>query len=353
MNPHNPVLAIVVPCFNEGAVLGETRRRLLEVLNHLIAASRVSPQSYLLFVDDGSQDATWELITAFIDQTNSIRGLKLSRNCGHQNALLAGLMKAKEDSDCVISIDADLQQDEEAILEFVQRYKEGYHIVYGVRRDRSADGFFKKKTALLFYRLMEFMGVRILPNHADYRLTSREVLAALSQHKEVNLFLRGIFPTLGFPGIVVYHEVRQRQAGHSNYTVRRMVSFALKAITSFSVAPIRVVSTIGALLFAFSVIMSCYVLFVAAQGRTVPGWASTVLPIYFIGGLEILCLGVIGEYVGNIYTEVKRRPLYIVERELGFCPKGSSAARLNEMLAFHGNAPPVSPRLAGELDAQT
>ncbi|HZM02937.1 MAG TPA: glycosyltransferase family 2 protein [Candidatus Saccharimonadales bacterium] len=317
MNAGRPILGIVAPCYNESAILEQTWQRLTDLLQELVAAGRVKPESFLLFVDDGSSDATWAVICAAAKSSPFVSGLKLSRNCGHQNALLAGLMRARHRADCVISIDSDLQQDERAIFQFLEKYQEGCDIVFGVRNERKADSFLKRRTAQWFYKLMQLMGVKILPNHADYRLASRRVLDALAEHKEVNLFLRGVFPSLGFKSAIVYHDVGERAAGASKYTLARMLSFALKGVTSFSVTPIRIVSCMGALIFAFSFLMSCYVLLTVAFRRTVPGWASTVLPIYFIGGLQILSLGIVGEYVGKIYTEVKRRPLYIVEEEVG------------------------------------
>jgi glycosyltransferase involved in cell wall biosynthesis len=245
-----------------------------------------------------------------------VRGLKLSRNFGHQNALLAGLLKAKGQADCVISIDADLQQDEGAIPEFIDKYNEGFDIVFGVREDRRSDGVAKKATALVFYRLMNLMGVRIIRNHADYRLVSNRVLETLAGYGEVNLFLRGIFPSLGFRSAQVVHDVRERFAGESKYSMRKMLSFALDGITSFSVMPMRVVALVGVLIFFFSLGMSGYVLLAKLLGGAVTGWASTVLPIYFIGGIQLISLGVIGEYVGKIYMEAKRRPRFIVEEEV-------------------------------------
>lgn len=311
-----PLLAVVVPCFNESEVLEKTAPRLTAVMEGLIAQGKIEEKSYLLFVDDGSLDETWRLIRSVAGGNPRVRGLKLSRNYGHQYALLAGLMKAAGDRvDCAISIDSDLQQDETAMGEFLEKYAAGYDLVYGVRKDRESDSFSKRAVAGMFYRLMRMMGVDILPHHADYRLTSRRALEALADYPEANLFLRGIFPHIGFRSAIVYHEVREREAGNSKYSLKKMVSFALNGITSFTIAPIRVVTSIGVLVFSFSLVMSAYVLFTYLTRQTVHGWASTVLPIYFIGGIQLLSLGLIGEYVGRIYTEVKRRPRYIVEEE--------------------------------------
>jgi len=227
-------------------------------------------------------------------------------------------MRVRQDVDCTISIDADLQQDEGSMPRFLQKYAEGYEIVLGVRNRRDTDTWLKRVTANAFYALMRLLGVRIVPNHADYRLISRRVLGVLAQHGEVNMFLRGLIPTLGFRSAVVYHDVQKRAAGSSKYSFTNMLSFALRGITAFSVVPIRIVSAIGLLVFLFSALMGLFVLVIYAVGRSVPGWASTVLPIYFIGGIQLLSLGLIGEYISNIYTEVKRRPLYLVEDESGF-----------------------------------
>lgn len=312
----SPVLAIVVPCFNEELVLKENSSRLNRILEDLQKNGVLDKKSFIEFVDDGSRDRTWEIIKQLSHENKSIKGLKLTRNVGHQNALLAGLMKAKGLADAVLSIDADLQQDENAIPEFVRKFKEGFDIVYGVRENRKTDGPIKKFTASFFYWLMMKMGVPILKDHADYRLVSKRALDALSNYNEANLFLRGLFPTLGFKSAIVKHEVRVRFAGESKYSFRKMCSFAINGVTSFSLMPIRVITALGFLIFVFSLLMSFYVVLNFLMGKTIVGWASTVLPIYFIGGIQLLSLGLIGEYIGRIYLETKRRPKYIIEEEL-------------------------------------
>jgi polyisoprenyl-phosphate glycosyltransferase len=309
-----PVLAIVIPCFNETEVIEATAARLGEVLGASISAGAISRDSFLLFVDDGSRDATWAKLTKICEAAEHVRALKLARNYGHQNALLAGLNEVKDGADCVISIDADLQQDETAIPLFIEKFKNGSDIVLGIRTDREADSWFKKKTALLFYDFMQAMGVRIVKNHADYRLMSQRALNALMQYEETNLFLRGLILDIGFHVDTVPFAVKERFAGESKYSLGRMLGFALHGITSFSVVPLRLVSSLGLAVFAGSAIMAAYVLVKSLGGHTVPGWASIVLPIYFIGGLQIFCIGVVGEYIGHIYKEVKRRPRYIVDR---------------------------------------
>ncbi|MFC5449689.1 glycosyltransferase family 2 protein [Paenibacillus aestuarii] len=311
-----PVLTIVVPCYNEEEVLPETVFQLSGVLDALIQDQLISNESTLLLVDDGSRDATWELIERFHTTNTFVTGLKLARNAGHQSALLAGLMKAKEHADCVVSIDADLQDDVDAIREFVMKYHEGYDIVYGVRQDRSADTFFKRATAQGFYKLMTRMGVNIHYNHADFRLMSRRTLEKLEHFQEVNLFLRGMVPLLGYPSTKVYFTRKERFAGESKYPLRKMLAFAFDGITSFSVTPIRFVTTMGFLLFALSVVAALYAIIGKIMGATVTGWTSLILSVWFIGGVQLLALGLIGEYIGKIYKEVKRRPLYIIEKEV-------------------------------------
>ncbi|MEW6696501.1 MAG: glycosyltransferase family 2 protein [Bacillota bacterium] len=316
MNRDNPVLGIVVPCYNEQEVLMDSFKRLDQIYKELIVCKKISKDSFILFVDDGSKDKTWEIITSFKENHTHVKGMKLSKNFGHQNAVLAGMISAKESADCIISIDADLQQDPKTLYEFIAKYREGYDIVYGVRNDRSSDSLYKKTTALSFYKLMSLMGVELIRNHADFRLVSRRVLDALSDYKEVNLFLRGIFPTLGFRETIIYHDVTDRLAGESKYSIKKMLSLALNGITSFSIMPIRFITITGFVLFVFSLMMSGYVFYAVLFKKTVLGWASTVLPIYFIGGVQLLSLGLIGEYIGKIYLEVKRRPRFIVEEEI-------------------------------------
>ncbi len=312
------VLAIVVPCYNEEEVLPETVKRLLAIMKKLINANKISNESFILFVDDGSKDMTWNIIENLAKQNSQIKGLKLSRNFGHQNALLAGMEYVFDKCDCLITIDADLQQDENAIEEFIQKYMDGSEIVLGVRNDRKSDSVFKKLTALIFYELMLKMGVNITKNHADYRLIGKRAIKALLEFKEVNLFLRGLVPLIGFKTDYVFFDVKERIAGSSKYTFRKMLAFALDGISSFSVVPLRLITFIGFLIFVGSLIMGVIVLYTALfTNKAVQGWASTVLPIYFISGIQLLSLGIIGEYIGKIYIETKRRPRYFIEKCVG------------------------------------
>ena len=312
-----PKLAIVVPCYNEEEVLPRTAKRLLEVLDGLISPNKINDESFILFVDDGSKDRTWTIIEDLTKQNTKIKGLKLTRNFGHQNALLAGMEYIFNKCDCLITIDADLQHDEQAIGEFVQKYIDGAEIVLGIRKDRKVDSIFKKLTALIFYQLLLKMGVNIIKNHADYRLISNTALKALLEFKEVNLFLRGLIHLIGFKTDYVFFDVKERFAGQTKYPLRKMLALALDGITSFSVVPLRLITLIGFLIFMGSLIMSGYIFYTAIfTNKSVPGWASTVLPIYFIGGVQLLSLGIIGEYIGKIYMETKRRPRYIVEKEI-------------------------------------
>lgn len=306
-----PTIALVVPCYDEEACIEETVATLIGVLDGLVAAENIAAGSFLFLVDDGSRDRTWELIRAARERDRRVRGLRLSRNFGHQNALLAGLLRTGELCDAAISIDADLQQDPAAIPEFVEAYRRGAEVVLGVRDDRRADGWFKRNTARAFYRLMSLMGVPLVPDHADYRLLGRRALAALAEYRESNLFLRAICLQLGFRQARVNFAVRARQAGESKYTLAKMLRLAVHGITSTSTVPLRLVALTGFFVFMFSTVMAGYVLYVALMTpRAIPGWASTALPIYFLGGIQLLCLGVVGEYIGQIIDEVKRRPRF-------------------------------------------
>ena len=282
----------------------------------MVTNKEISPLSSVLYVDDGSKDRTWEFIAELNSKYPEISGLKLARNVGHQNALLAGLMQAKETSDCVISIDSDLQDDVGVIPEFIRKYKEGNDIVYGVRSDRSSDTFFKRKSATTFYKLLSKLGVNLVFNHADYRLMSKRALDGLERYKEANLFLRGIVPLIGYTSSEVYYERNKRFAGESKYPLRKMISFALDGVTSFSVLPIRYVTMLGLLFFLLSIITGIYVLVSKFEGNAVTGWASLMISIWFIGGVQLIALGLIGEYIGKIYKEVKNRPKYIEEMKL-------------------------------------
>ena len=309
-------LVIVVPCYNEEAVLPETAGRLTRLLADLIARGKVGPDSRISFVDDGSRDRTWSLIEDAAAASPLVTGLKLSRNRGHQAALMAGLMNA--DGDAVISFDADLQDDLAAIEAMVDAHVQGADVVYGVRRRRDADTFAKRFTAETYYRLLGVLGVEVVFNHADYRLLSRRVLAALAGYRESDLFLRGIVPQLGFPSAIVHYDRAERFAGESKYPLRRMLSFAWQGITSFSAAPLRLITTIGVLVSAGSFGVAAWALWLRLfTSDAVPGWTSTVVPMYFLGGVQLLCIGIIGEYLAKIYVEVKRRPAFFVEKRVG------------------------------------
>ena len=310
------ILYLVIPCYNEQEVLPETAKRLKEKLNEMILSGSVSSDSRIVFVDDGSKDKTWELIVGLHEQDDLFSGIKLSRNKGHQNALLAGLMTVKDKADMVISMDADLQDDINVVDQMVERYKEGNDIVYGVRSSRQTDTFFKKFTAESFYKIMSKMGVEVTYNHADYRLMSKRALDALEQFKEVNLFLRGMVPMVGYKSDVVYYERKERFAGESKYPLKKMLSFAMEGITSLSIKPIRMITALGVGIFTVSIIMLIYFLIRHFMGATVQGWTSIVVSVWAIGGLQLLSIGVIGEYIGKIYLETKRRPNFIVETYL-------------------------------------
>lgn len=315
--PVPPSLSVVVPCFNEEECLGETIATLRGVLAELKGEGAAAADSFLYFVDDGSSDTTWAKIVAAHAMDPVVRGLRLSRNFGHQNALLAGLMSVRGRCDASISIDADLQQDTAAMREFLAAYRDGADVVLGVRQDRKADHPLKKWSAQLFYRLMKSLGVPVVPNHADYRLLSARAMDALAEYRESNVFLRYLCTHLGFRSAQVVFSVRPRRSGASKYSLRKMLRLAVHGITSSSVVPLRLVALTGIVVFTLSLMMSGYVLFQSlVVGRTVPGWASTTLPIYFIGGVQLLCLGVIGEYVGQILSEIKKRPRYLAEHEI-------------------------------------
>ena len=305
------ILYIVVPCYNEEAVLPETAKRLGLKLKKLIEDKIVSDKSRVMFVNDGSKDKTWEIIKA-LHKDDGI----LSRNRGHQNALLAGLMTAKDKADVTISMDADLQDDINAADEMLKEYYGGCDIVYGVRSKRKTDTFFKKFTAEAFYRVMNFLGAETVFNHADYRLMSKRALEGLAEFREVNLFLRGIVPMIGYKTSSVYYERTERFAGESKYPLKKMISFALEGITSLSSKPIRYITIIGFLIFAVSILMLINFIVRWAIGATVPGWASVICSVWAIGGLIMLSLGIIGEYIGKIYLEAKARPKYIIKEDL-------------------------------------
>ena len=310
------ILYIVVPCYNEEAVLPETARRLRAKLEGLLAAGRLAPGSRVLFVNDGSKDGTWAIIQALHRECSLFSGVDLTRNRGHQNALLAGLFTAGERADMVVSMDADLQDDVDAVDEMVERYYQGCDIVYGVRSARKKDTFFKRVTAEGFYRLMNALGAETVFNHADYRLMSRRAIAGLAQFREVNLFLRGIVPMIGYNTAVVEYERGERFAGESKYPLKKMISFAAEGITSLSVKPIRYITLLGFAIFLVSIVMILYFILRWAMGETVIGWASVICSVWAIGGLVLLSLGVIGEYIGKIYLESKGRPRFLIREVL-------------------------------------
>ncbi|MBM6998704.1 glycosyltransferase family 2 protein [bacterium] len=305
-------LYIVIPCYNEEAVLPITSRLFVDKIASLVDQGKVSPLSRILFVNDGSSDATWELIHSLCQRDERCLGISLSRNRGHQNALLAGLMEARGRCDLTISIDCDGQDDINAMDQMIDAYLDGCDVVYGVRSDRSTDSFFKRESAQAFYRLMRALGADVVYNHADYRLLSSRVLDSLAQYREVNLFLRGMIPLVGFHSTSVYYVRHERLAGKSHYPLKKMVSFAVDGITSLSTKPLRIISILGFLVFLASVLAIVWAFAARAAGVTVPGWASTMVVVSLFGGVQLLCLGVIGEYVGKTYMETKRRPRFIV-----------------------------------------
>lgn len=311
-----PILYIVVPCYNEEEVLPETARRLKAKLTDLMGKGKVSAKSKVMFVNDGSKDHTWELIDGLHRSNPIFSGVNLSRNRGHQNALLAGLMTAKERCDMTISMDADLQDDIDAVDAMVDKYLGGCDIVYGVRSSREKDTFFKRFTAEAFYRLMNFLGAETVFNHADYRLMSRRALEGLAEFKEVNLFLRGIVPMIGYTSATVEYERGERFAGESKYPLKKMLTFAMEGITSLSTKPIRYITALGFLIFLISVVMLIVFVVQWALGMTVTGWASVICSVWAIGGLILLALGVIGEYIGKIYLETKERPRFLIREVL-------------------------------------
>ncbi len=306
-------LYLVIPCYNEEEVLPETAKRLNRLFDAMEAGDLISGESRIVFVDDGSRDRTWELISSLSTDYPRFRGIKLAKNAGHQNALLAGLMTVKDECDCAISIDADLQDDIEVIPQFIRKFDEGCDVVYGARNDRTTDTFFKRTTAVGFYKFMKAMGVDVVYNHADYRLMSRRALSALSEFSEVNLFLRGLVPLVGYKSDIVYYQRGERFAGESKYPLKKMLSFAFDGITSFSIKPIRLVWSVGAVISILAIVAAIYTLIAKFWGVTTAGWSSLMISIWFLGGVQLVSVGIIGEYIGKIYKETKRRPRYIIE----------------------------------------
>ncbi len=312
------ILYIVVPCYNEEAVLPETSKRLLEKYKELTEEKLISEESRIVFVNDGSKDSTWEIISRLHDENIIFSGINLSKNKGHQNAVMAGLMTVKDRCDIAITLDADLQDDINAIDEMVKKYHAGNDVVYGVRSSRKTDTFFKRFTAESFYKFMKIMGVDVVFNHADFRLMSNRVLDALSEYKEFNLFLRGIIPQIGFKSDCVYYERHERFAGESKYPLKKMLSFAVDGITSFSVKPLKIIANTGIIISALSIIAFFWVFIghFVSNSATALGWPSIMCSIWFLGGLQIFFLGIIGEYIGKIYSEAKGRPRYVIQSEL-------------------------------------
>ena len=308
-----PILYIVIPCFNEETVLPVTNTLFLDKLKDFIAAGEISAESRILFVDDGSRDNTWSVISELHQKNAYFEGLKLSRNCGHQNALLAGLMTAKNHADITISIDCDGQDDVDAMNRMLQEYKGGADIVYGVRAARDTDTKFKRNTAKGFYRILNFLGAEVVFNHADYRLMSRRALEGLSEFREVNLFLRGLIPLVGFKSSSVYYDRRERMAGESHYPLSKMLSLAFNGITSLSVRPLKMITGLGFFMSLVSLLAVIVTVIIKLFGYTVQGWTSLLCVIFLLGGIQIFCLGVIGEYIGKMYAETKARPRYIIE----------------------------------------
>jgi len=307
---------LVVPCYNEQEVLPYTAKLLEKKMNSLIDSGRISENSKVCFVNDGSVDNTWEIITELHERNKLFQGINLSRNRGHQNALLAGLLTVKDCADAMISLDADLQDDINAIDQMIDKFLEGYDIVYGVRSKRETDTWFKRTTAEGFYKVMEFMGAKVVFNHSDYRLMSKRAVAGLEQFKEVNLFLRGMVPMIGYKSDVVYYERKERFAGESKYPLKKMLAFAFEGITSLTIEPIRFITKLGILVFCVSVAFVVWSLYRHFIGETVTGWTSMMISLWAIGGLILFSIGVVGEYIGKIYLETKERPRFIVEEYL-------------------------------------
>lgn len=310
----NDKLTLVIPCYNEESIIDNTIQEVLVHLNELITSGKISTESNILLVDDGSTDKTWERITVLCKKHLAVRGIKLSRNSGHQTALIAGLMEAKEKCDVTISLDADLQDDINVLKDFIDEYNRGSDIVYGVRSDRSSDSFFKRASAEFFYRILSFLGVKSIFNHADYRLMSKRSLNILSQYKETNLYIRGIIPLIGFKHSIVLYK-RKPTERPTHYSFLKMLQLALDGVTSFSIKPLRFIFTLGVLMFFVSLFLLGYAGYVKLYGNTVPGWTSLMFTVLFLGGIQLFCIGIVGEYIGKIYSEVKERPRYIIEKD--------------------------------------
>ena len=311
----SPTLALILPCYNEEEVIDSSYSKLKALFDDLVVRNVIDPKSKLFFIDDGSKDNTWQKIESFNTQPY-VKGIKLSRNYGHQYALLAGLTSQADLFDIYISIDADLQDDISTIEEMVSHYQKGSKVVYGVRNDRSSDSFFKRKTAEIFYKLMSKLGVESVYNHADYRLIDNDVLKSFLGFQEQNLFLRGIFPKVGYPSSIVYYRRKEREAGVSKYPFGKMLAFAWDGVSSFSVKPLRLILYLGFTTFFLSLILLVWALIAFMRGVVIPGWFSIIIPVTIFGGIQMISIGIIGEYVGKIYTETKSRPRFIIEKEI-------------------------------------
>ncbi len=309
-------IGIVVPCYNEAEVLPSTINSLLSLLETLNQEHQITENSFIALIDDRSRDKTWNIIKSSSSVDHRIRAIRLSANKGHQYALLAGLLEFNMMADCLISVDADLQDDISVISEMIRKFNQGNEVVYGIRKSRQSDGFFKRASAQFFYRMLRIFSREVLFNHADFRLASQKVVEAFRNYSEVNLYLRGLFPLMGFETALVYYDRKPRMAGKTKYPLRKMFSLALDGITSFSTVPLRAITILGFIVFLACLCLSVYALMSYLRHDTVPGWFSTVLPFYFLGGIQILCIGIIGEYLGKIYKEVKRRPRYIVDERI-------------------------------------
>lgn len=310
-------LGIVVPCYNEEQGLEETSKHLKILLETMISSGEIECASFVCFIDDGSTDSTWQLIESFTKQSSLFKGIKLSRNFGHQNALTAGLMQLKNNADALISMDADLQDDVQLVKNFVTKYKEGYEVIYGVREDRSKDSHFKRNSAAFFYKFQSYMGIDTVSNHADYRLLSSKALQSLAEFQEIDPFLRGIVPLLGYRSCSIHYTRAERFAGETKYPLKKMFLFALDGVVSFSVKPLRLITVTGFIIFFLSLLVILWVSFEKIfLGTTVDGWASMMIAICFIGGIQILSIGIIGEYIGRIFQQSKGRPRYIIDKEV-------------------------------------
>ncbi|MBN2481899.1 MAG: glycosyltransferase family 2 protein [Bacteroidales bacterium] len=313
---HKPVLGIIVPCYNEEEIIAQNIEILHNFLDLQIRGNILSLDSFIGIIDDHSRDRSWAIIKKIAAENDKVKAIRLSANKGHQYALLAGLYEFYQSSDCLVSLDADLQDDIDVIPDMVEKFSQGNEIVYGVRSERMHDSNFKRVTAVAFYKLLNMLGVNVLFNHADFRLTGKRANEELKNFQEVNLFLRGIFPLMGFNTAVVYYDRKERQGGKTKYPLRKMISLALDGITSFSVVPLRIITFIGFIVFIICLALMVYALLAYLNGRAVAGWFSTVLPFYFLGGIQILCIGILGEYLGKIYKEVKSRPRFIIEERI-------------------------------------